>query len=971
MTPFLQLLAQAASAEWGAGLDRVCFVFPTRRASQFFLNYLAAQPAPRNAFRILPQALTMAEFCSLFSKKIEASRFDELCLLYNCYHTLSSEIPDFDRFRFWGDMILDDFHDVESYLADADMLFSNVSNYREISSTYLTDEQIEIINRYWPETVSRRPDDDAFWLHLSGDDESADNFKRLWQVLGPLYRLYSEKMEEDGLASTSRIIADASRIIAECGAEDIPFDTVVFVGFSVLSTAELKIFSRLQKLGKGQYYWDLRSPLLSGADNVATWFIRKYVKQFPPVLDLTESGESSLPKVMVKGVPSFTGQATIIADQLDEWRDRLLPADDAVKTAVVLADEMLFVPLTYNLSDELPAVNVAMQVPLRHTPVAMMMRNVVSLQLRARFIKGRLSFFFEDVDRVLRSATIHDIDPERIDSAVKKLRNERRFMIPADELVEMLPELQPLFVAVKDEMDFRAAFDYLTNLIRFLTEHIAPGDNPQRSLDLKFFQAYLNAVETLRSTILRRGVTVNNTTALQLVERLANGSKVRFDSRPVRGLQLLGMQQARGLDFENLVMASMNEKIYPRRRAIRSFIPANIRRAFGLPTAEFSESASAYNFLRLVANASTVTILYDARTSGVGADDMSRYVTQLLYLGNLPDIRHQSVSFPATLFNPETIAVEKSEKTVDYLRRFTTAVPQEERVRLSASALNTYLNCPLEFYFRYIEKVNLEDSPADFMESSTYGTIVHAIVEKIYNDFRGNRNKVEVTSEMLDSVIANRPYLDRIITLVINKEYFDHDNDDTPLTGSTRLLGNLMGANIRMLLRREKALTPFWFVKAEMKEHVEFKVNENLTINTTMIIDRLDRLADGTLRIVDYKTGQDILKAGSVDDLFYKKSQRPKAFLQLMFYANLYRIHYGFEGPIQPIIYKLRDVYTDPISPLIMNKERLTDYRDYNDEFLERLQAVIEQLFDPSVPFTQTPVADHCKFCNFKELCNR
>lgn len=978
MKPFLQLLAEAYMSEGADALADKCFVFPTRRAGQFFLDYLS-HAASDVQFMIMPEVITIGEFCSRFTHLAEASRLDELCVLYNEYSALSSEIPDFDRFRFWGDMILDDFSDVDRYLADASKLFTNVSRYREISSNYLTDEQREIINRYWPESLPAPDDDNAFWRHFSHDgdecDDSRQKFLKLWQVLGPLYERFNDAMERTGLTTGGRVYRTAAERVCSLGIDELPFSCYVFAGFGVLSSAELKIFRHLLRIGAADFYWDCNLPLFDISGNRAMQFLKRYRREFPSRYDLSafDSGGVSEPSVSVIGVPSSSGQARLAGVRLGEWcaDGTVTDSGNAVDTAVVLADEALFIPMIHSIPEKFTTLNVTMGLPVRLTPVASLMHDIVSMQLRARKVRGEYRFYYEDIQRVLGNPAVRSIDPEGCNNVLRSIASKRLYTLGRDELAAFVPSLSVIFDPVKSDLDFREALDYIISTVSFLVSHLDNSGNASRRLDLHFMNGYLQAVATLNSTISRRGISISNTTALQLVERIVNGEKLHFEGRPLRGLQVMGMQDTRILDFDNIILLSMNEKVFPRRGAMKSFIPENIRRAFGLPTSDFIEASSAYAFFRLISRARNVTVYYDSRNSGVGASEMSRYVSQLLYLSGLKHISHVTASFSTATFEPVPIIVAKTPEVMAKLAAYR---PDAAKKRfLSASAVNQYINCPMMFYLNYVEGIRIDEEIVDYMDSSTYGNVVHKVAQRIYTDLRGTRSEVLVTADALRDIAANHAYLDRLVTQAINEFHNKLGQfDTTPLAGETRVLGNIIKRFIVEMLRREQQMAPFTFIDAEMERRLVYVVSPELSVNTVMFVDRVDRLTDGRMRFIDYKTGNDKTSFTSVGQMFDPAaSERRKAVLQLMLYANLYRLSDGYEGAVQPVIYQFKSIFTQGLNPIVYNKDVFDDHRVINDEFLSCFNSVLTEMFDPSVPFRQSDNAKTCEYCGFKAVCGR
>lgn len=982
MNQFLKLVAELYCREERDNWIDYCFVFPNKRSGTFFTHYLESQMEGK--LFILPNVTSMDDFISSFSDKLLASRYEQLFTLYNCYSKLSVDIGDFDKFLFWGEMLLNDFNDVDSYLVDARRLFVNVKRLKEIQSNYLTDEQLKIIERYWGE-IPQGYSTNEFWKHVKedGDGKTSDQFLKLWEVLYPLYSDFNSTLESKSLTTRGKMYRNAVEKLSEISVDELPYKRYIFVGFNVLSISEIAIFDKLKSLGIADFYWDFNSPAFSIKGNHATIFLSRNMVNFPSRYEFDTEPIKHFPEIKIVGVASKVGQVKYAGDTLSKWFETegiIADKNNAIDTAVVLPEEHLFIPLIHSLPSSVKNVNITMGYPMRHTSIASLMHNIVSLHLRSRFIRGHLCYFYEDLLLVLSNPLIKSISPNETSKLIKYLNTNRLFTVAATELIDKSPLLKPVFDVVEDVKNFEHVYNYVFNLIEFL-KHNLPTEN---SVEPMFLESYSNALFSLKEAISRHKISMTDSTFFHLLERSVATDTVSFVGEPLNGLQIMGVLETRALNFDNLILLSMNERVFPRKHFSRSFIPDSLRRAFGLATSSFQESMYAYSFYRLISRSKRVTLIYDARTIGGKSSEMSRYLTQLLYLHNDGNISHYIANYSqATKPNPK-ISIVKTNEIKEKLNRFTI---KGSGKNLSASSINEYINCGLSFYLKYVEEFREADEPVDYMDASTYGTVVHEVTENLYKSLLNANEEMPdkgilITADSIDTIKKSKTIIDRLITQSINRNYLKYKKNkiNTPLDGENRLIANAIKLFIMQMLEEEKQFCPFRFIAAEHEIKTQMRVSDNLTVNIRQFIDRVDcihvdRPDGGLIRVVDYKTGIDNLEAKTIDSLFIQSvsanEYRPKAFLQLMFYCYAYS---GFEKPkqpIQPYIYGLRTIMTKGLRPLVLANEELTDYTVYHDDFVKRFNDKISEIFDPNIPFTQAIDPHACTFCQFKNICDK
>ncbi|MDE6488169.1 MAG: PD-(D/E)XK nuclease family protein, partial [Paramuribaculum sp.] len=884
MKPFLQQVAEIYAANESDNLVDYCFVFPNKRSSTFFTSFIASATGHNI---IAPATMTISDLATALSPQIEANRYEQLFTLFNSYTSQPGVEIDFDRFLFWGEMLLNDFNDVDRYLVDPKALFVNVKRLREISSTYLTPEQSEIIERFWGEQ-SPHEHIEHFWKHLDYGDNTGSKarFMKLWEVLLPLYNDFHERLSQRGLTSPGMLYRNAACVLRDDNRHTLPYRRYIFVGFNVLSTSEIEIFSQLKKQGMADFYWDFNSPALRLTDNRARRFISRNIKEFPSLYPLQEEEITQMPEISVVGVPSAVGQVKAAAGQISKWIDEseIKNPQNAIDTAVVLPDESLFIPLIHSIPQEITTLNVTMGFPIKLTPIASLIGSVTRLHLRSRRLHGKTSFFHEDVCPLLASPLLIAADREGCERINAEIHKRRLFQISAEEIAFLTPSLAPVFQPIGNSSDIRYVKNYLNGLCDFLVDNNDSSDRIGRH----FIEAYRTAVDDLCMAAEEFGITMSGSSFFHLIERTVNSGSISFSGEPLAGLQIMGVLETRAIDFDNIIMLSMNERIFPRKHYTRSFIPDALRRGYGMATIDFQESIFSYYFYRLISRARNVTLLYDARrVGGAKSNEMSRYLSQLLYIFGGNRIRHSLGIYQSVAFEASKVEVRKNPRVMKRLMEFT---PDGGSRNLSASAINTYINCPLEFYLRYVERFDSDDELTDYVDFSTFGTILHEVMERFYGDIQnrdgdGQPIPVTITEKMLDEIIDHdgSHRLDRLITATINRCFnrLPKEAELTPLTGETLVLSHVFKEAIVEMLRIDRANTPFIFIGAEFEIKGSLQISDSLAINVKQIIDRIDCVGD-TMRFVDYKTGDDEIDTPSVEALFNGNSdKRAKALMQL------------------------------------------------------------------------------------------
>lgn len=974
-TPFLRLVAKAFYNNKRDELRDICFIFPNRRSGVFFTKELMelSQGKPF----IMPEITSISQFVCDITGSVEITKIEALLILYKEYAQLMDDnAEDFDKFAYWGDTLLNDFNDVDKYLVEPEQVFCNVKDLKDLQANYLTQEQLDTIERYFGKTnVHRFQSTEDFWANMQKGSSGVKKFLSLWEILHDLYKAFNSAVAQTGLSYSGKIYKNAVDAIRKMSVADFRHNCYVFIGFNVLSTSELKIFELLGQKGIADYYWDYNSPALTDRRNKASWFVGRNVDMFKSRLDIKENHITVFPEIHAIGVPSNIGQAKHTRDIIDRLiADGSIPnPQNATETAIVLPEENMLVPLLDSINSKISNVNITMGYPLRNSSIALLISQIAKLHKQARKENGEFCYFHEDIREITSHPYTKLVAPDEVARLISHITKYNLFYVGASIVNEIAPSLNYIFTPVTSTSEPDELVKYVKRIINFAEKYLLDSQiMAENSIDLGFIAAYVDKLNQLASIIGKYKIPMNSSTFFYLVDRVLSSATVALEGEPLNGLQIMGILETRCLDFDNLMILSMNERIFPRKHYSKSFIPHNLRKGYGMATIEFQECMYSYYFYRMISRAKRVFLLFDSRTQSIGSGEPSRFVYQLQTLYPQSHIQLMHAGFNVYAPDDITLSIPKNDRVMQILKKYQTDGSNEY---LSASAINHYINCPVAFYFEKVEKLNIADDMIEFMDSSTLGTIIHAVLQQLYTT-SGKRqdNGVYVDAAIIENILKRPDDIMKLINFTINKEYINREDGCTEvLSGETYLIGSAIFMLIKRVLDYEKG-QPFTLIQCEKEEKLHWKFPDGFAINIKQYIDRVDCINDPAgrqiVRIIDYKTGKDNTKATTVRQMFDDKSgDRRKAMLQLMLYCNVYATLHGTgDTPIQPIIYTIKNIDNSGFS---IDKKQITDFHEINDSYNEQLEEVLKEIFNPDIPFRQTRNEHNCKYCKFIDFCRK
>ena len=959
MESFLKLVAADLYKHTEGNLAHTAVVFPNKRAGLFFNEYLAQES---DSPIWSPAYVSISELFRSLSPWEVGDPVKLVCELYKIFRRETQSTETLDDFYFWGEMLISDFDDADKNRVDTDKLFSNLQDLRNIMDdyTFIDDEQEEAIRQFFQNfSIERRT-------------ALKERFISLWNVLGNIYKGFRESLASQNIAYEGMMYR---HVIEHLDVDKLPYEKYVFVGFNVLNKVEHTLFTQLKDAGKAVFYWDYDEFYMKENRQAVTHeageFIRRNLRDFPSPLSGELFKNLSKPKE-VHYIASSTENAQ--ARYLPQWIRNNLTTPEK-ETAVVLCNEALLQPVLHSLPAEVKHVNITMGFPLSQTPVYSFLIALLELHTHGfNFKSGR--YTFQSVVTLLKHPYTRQLTGQAELLEKELTRNNRFYPLPGelgkDEFLTRL--FTPLSGNLNLCIRLSETLQQVASIYQANTSGTEDTDAFNQLYRESLFKAY-TTINRFRTLLEEDELTVQSETFRRLLVKILSTTNIPFHGEPANGMQVMGVLETRNLDFRHLVLLSVNEGQLPKSGGDSSFIPYNLRKAFGMTTIEHKIAVYAYYFYRLLQRAERITLIYNTSSDGLNRGEWSRFMLQFLIEWPHPITRQ----FLEAGQSPQGTSSITVEKTPDVMRQMQSLfdVRANPKAKFSPSALNYYLDCPLKFYYRYVAGLSAPDEVSAEIDSATFGSIFHYAAEHIYKDLT-THGKV-INKEALETLLRNDVKLQDYVDTAFKKLFFNVPQNEKPEYNGVQLINSAVIARyLKQLLQNDLRYAPFTFIASEME------VDEPIDIQTPKgviksriggIIDRMDS-KDGTLRIVDYKTGGDADTPPHVESLFIPDKKRSNYVFQTFLYAAI-MCRKQPTMKIAPALLYIHRAATETYSPVIQMgesrkpKEAVEDFSKYEKEYRERLQGLLEEIFNPEKSFTQTEIIEKCTYCDFKALCKR
>lgn len=957
MKTFLSEVAHDLYKKLNGDLSNVAVVFPNKRASLFFNEHLAKE-AGHPIWS--PAYISISELFRQQSKLEVGDPVKLVCELYQIFRNATGSNEALDDFYFWGELLISDFDDADKNLADTDTLFANLKDLNKLTDnyTFLEEGQKEALSQFFHN------------FSIEHVTELKQRFIDLWDVLGNIYTQFNARLNELNLAYEGKLYRE---VIETLDVNTLPYSTYVFVGFNVLNKVEQQLFLKLHKAGKALFYWDYDTFYLEKRPHEAGEFIHRNLQMFPSELPPScFDNLNSQKNITYVESPTENGQSRYLPDWI---RENL--TDNEKETAVVLCNENLLQPVLHSLPNNVKHTNITMGFPLAHTPAYSFIKALMELHTSG-YNPDNGRFYYAEVQSVLKHPYTHQLSEEADKVADFLTKDNRFFPLPSelkkDEVLDFL------FTPRTTNLELCSMLSQALKRVAVLYQKQAAASNP--AFDQLYRESLFKAYTLTNRfyTLVESGdLDVRPDTLQRLLSRVMSTSNIPFHGEPAIGMQVMGVLETRNLDFRHLILLSVNEGQLPKSGGDASFIPYNLRKAFGMTTIDHKIAVYAYYFYRLLQRAEKVTLVYNTATDGINRGEMSRFMLQFLIEWQ-HDIQFRRLEAGQSPQTSQPISIPKTPEIMKRMQKHFD-VRVNPKSLLSPSALNCYLDCQLRFYYKYVAGLKAPEEVSADIDSAKFGSIFHWVAEHIYNDL--SERKQAISKEALEELLKDDYRLQNYVDNGFKELFFHIPADERPVYNGLQLINSAVILRyIKQLLRLDLHYTPFTFVASEKEVTEEMEVatpKGNLKIRIGGIIDRLDR-KDNRLRIVDYKTGGDADYPANVESLFIPDKKRSNYVFQTFLYSSLVCKKLrdaGKEEEVAPALLYIHRASSDEYAPVVQLGESrqpkvpVENFKIYEKEFREQLNNLLEEIFNPQTSFNQTDIEDKCTYCDFKELCKK
>ena len=957
METFLKQVAHDLYNKTEGNFTKVAIVFPNKRASLFFNEYLA-QESDRPIWS--PTYVSISELFRQSSDLLIADPIKLVCDLYKVFQKATGSKETLDDFYFWGEMLIADFDDADKNMADTHALFSNLKDLNKLMDNYdfLEEGQKEALSQFFHN------------FSINQVTELKQRFISMWNVLGDIYTEYKALLESQSIAYEGMLYR---QVIEQLDVEALPYNKYIFVGFNVLNKVEHTLFKKLNEAGKAMFYWDYDTFYLNKTPHEAGEFIRRNLRDFPSELPASFFDNLNQPKeVTFIESPTENGQVRY----LPQWIRENLTSQEK-ETAVVLCNEALLQPVLHALPDNVKHINITMGFPLSQTPAYSFVNALMELHTSG-YNPNNGRYLFAEVISVLKHPYTRQLSPEAEKLEQTLTRDNRFYPLPSELKQDNVLEL--LFTPRRNNLDLCSMLSEALKEVAVIYQQQAAShsDAFDQLYRESLFKTY-TLVNRFHTLIESKELNVQAGTFQRLLTRVMSSSSIPFHGEPAIGMQVMGVLETRNLDFRHLIMLSVNEGQLPKAGGDSSFIPYNLRKAFGMTTIDHKIAVYAYYFYRLMQRTEKVTLVYNTATDGINWGELSRFMLQFLIEWGYPVLRKQLEAAQS----PQDSTPIIIEKTPDVMERMKSVfdIRNNPKALISPSALNCYLDCPLKFYYKYVALLSAPDEVTADIDSAKFGSIFHYAAEHIYKALTAHGKLI--SKENLETLLKDEVRLQTYVDNGFKELFFNLPQNEQPEYNGIQLINSAVIVKyIQQLLRNDLRYAPFTFVGSEQR------IFENIEICTSTgdiqsriggIIDRIDSKGE-SLRIVDYKTGGDADTPANVQSLFIPDKKRSNYVFQTFLYASIVCKKLREKNDsrlVAPALLYIHRAASENYSPVIQMgeprkpKEPVENFAQYEGDFRENLKTLLEDIFNPDISFTQTEIEDKCAYCDFRALCKK
>lgn len=918
MTSFLKEVIDHIQKE-GLDIAQLTFILPSKRAGTFIKDILS-QSVAETIFA--PEILSIEEFVESLSELNYATNTELLFEFYKVYKDLTPDPQQetFDQFSKWGQLLLQDFNEIDRYLIDPDHIFDYLKSIKELNHWSLSEQQTPYIQNYL-----------SFWNRLKF-----------------YYNKFRESLILNKKGYQGLVYREAVNGIVPYMAAN-PDKNHIFIGFNALNKAEERIIQELLQHNLANIFWDIDNAFLNNPIHDAGLFIRQHLKNWPFYKhnNIKWIGDNYCSKknIHTVAIPKNIGQVKYIGELIES-----LPLDDLRKTAVVLGDETLLMPLLNSIPEKVKAINITMGLPLKSVPLASLFDALFKIQ------KNHTNeIYYKDAVTILSHPFIQSLltyeEVNYSNHIINYIQSNNIVAITLDKLMSLAgPKLEVVGLLFEGwDNDPEKALKNCSKLILILKTHL-DLEKSKNLLALEYlyrFNQIFNELQRYNATYKLIG---NSTTLFYLYKELLSTETLDFKGEPLQGLQIMGMLESRVLDFETVIISSVSEGILPAGKSTNSFIPFDVKIENGLPTYKEKDAVYTYHFYRLLQRAKNVYIIYNTEPDVLNGGEKSRFITQL-QIENIHDIQHSIVV-------PKVEVVQKSPQIIKKTEAVSQRLQQIATHGFSPSSLTNYIRNPIDFYYQKVLKIESFEDVEETVAANTLGSVIHQTLEDFYTPYKG----ILLTEDHLKKM---KTLINGSVTLHFKSFYKEGDMTKGKnliiLEVAKRYVLNFINKEIETL----QAGNQIKIIALEKELNITVDMPElGFPVHLRGTVDRIDEF-NGTLRIIDYKTGK--VNQGQVEivdweDITLDYDKYSKSF-QILAYAYMLNNTKQFSQPIEAGIISFKSLQGDYFLKFAKKPSARSRDKDHNistetlDAFHLELKKLILEICNPEIDFIEKDVS--------------
>lgn len=945
MKPFLDKLAGELLGKHGNDISGLQIVFPSRRAGLYFKKYLSEIiKSPVWS----PVTCGISEYIRENSDQLIADDLTLIFELYEVYKEYAEEVT-FDKFYPWGEIILRDFDEIDKNLAEADYLFRILKEHKKVEEDF--EYNVADLDEFY-----------RFWNSFSEKDITGlqDEFIKTWEILGKVYHKFRTRLESKNICyegMSYRKLCD--KVKTKTYTTD--YKKIIFAGFNQLNRCEEGIIKDLLEQDIAEVYWDADKYYIDDKLQESGKFLRENFVNFglnEPKWIENSLAESAVNIKMI-GSPLEVSQAKVLGSELEK-----LKQVGSLKTAIILPDDSLLMPVLRSIPGNIEAINISMGYSFKNSLLYSFFELLRDLNLNSRGEGNSIEFYHKDIIGVLLHPYIRETAPDVMNDAVTSINKRNVIYASARYLKNIFREEVDIADSIfSSAQTANESYNYLNGIIVKLSD-IRIKSTRNNIYENEFLNKASIELNRIKGIIDKYTAKIESETFWNILLENSKRMKIPFSGEPLEGIQIMGMLETRSLDFDNVYILSVNEGILPAEMSSSSFIPFALRKAFKLPVSEDTEADHAYYFYRLLQKAKNVTLIYNTETGVISAGEKSRFIMQV---ENELAAKNKNIKAVSLLLEGDIELPKRKEITIEKTPQVLELLKNQNQY--SATTLSSYINCPLQFYFKKAARLKEGEEVEEYFSAAAFGNIFHELMDILYRDDIGK----EVTQEMIDNKITliGSNYDD--LWKKACEKLTEYKEFAQIKQGKNLLYKSVIKKLVGSVLSNDRSETPFKIIELETAAERKVSLNINGEVTDVTLYGRLDRveLKDGITRIIDYKTGtvESVKQNSKVTDPDHVNrifnDIKLKENFQQLFYAFLY-LNTNKKAKLIIGIYPLKKiaggVYWFEKEPISADKKKL---------FEDNLDILLKKIFDKVTPFTQTADIKHCKYCPYISICYR